>query len=113
MFGRINIGVNPQHITTTFQALFEAMDEAIAAKNAVETIKNEVQALLDQMKEGDFGAQYIYWTENGKQYRAGTRSGYYVLDEAITATGFAGEQGSLLPGGDKKDWVCLGQNKSQ
>ena len=113
MFGRINIGVNPQHITTTFQALFEARDEAGAAQAASEAAQAAAEAALDEVRKLSIAeAQYTYWVHDGKYFRAGVRDGYTVRDEAITELGFEGEQGSAIPGQDKKDWVCLEQIKS-
>lgn len=51
-------------------------------------------------------AQYTYYEDpvTGDEYRDGVRDGYYVIDKALTALGFDGDESS---DGISDDWFCL------
>lgn len=43
--------------------------------------------------------QYVYYTDNTTIIRKGVRDSIFVVDIALTPTGFAGSEGS--------DWECI------
>ena len=49
------------------------------------------------------GGQYTVWTDGVVTFRQGARNPYFVLDQTMTALGFAGAENT--------DWKCIREEK--
>jgi hypothetical protein len=61
-------------------------------KNAFDKLNTMLTEIYSFM-ETPTGLRYVYHDDGTNQFRTGIRSGAFVLDQAISATGFDGTEG--------------------